>query len=227
MKKSINAVVIIVILIVVTALGIGFLSIKQLPAGNSNSTSSNVSANSVAARNNKYPSAPQMSIDTAKQYNAVVTTNLGTFTIKLLSKDAPLTVNNFVFLAKDSFYNGITFHRIIKDFMIQTGDPLSNGTGGPGYKFADELPNKLSYGPGIVAMANSGPNTNGSQFFICTGDQASLLNNSPNYTIFGQVTEGMDVVLNIANTPVAANAAGELSKPTGNIYIQNIVVQNQ
>lgn len=111
--------------------------------------------------------------------------------------------------------------------MIQTGDPLGDGTGGPGYKFADELPNKLSYGPGIVAMANSGPNTNGSQFFICTGDQASNLNSSPNYTIFGQVVKGMDVVTRTANTPVTANTTGEISKPKENIYIKDIIIQKQ
>jgi cyclophilin family peptidyl-prolyl cis-trans isomerase len=169
-----------------------------------------------------------MSIDKSKQYNAVVTTSLGTFTIKLLSNDAPVTVNNFVFLAKQGFFNGTTFHRIIKEFMIQTGDPLGTGTGGPGYKFADELPNKLTYGPGIVAMANSGPNTNGSQFFICTGQQSVDLNNSPDYTIFGQVVEGMDVVLKIAATPVKADdTTGEVSKPTSNVLIQKIDITEQ
>ncbi|HWP96713.1 MAG TPA: peptidylprolyl isomerase [Syntrophomonadaceae bacterium] len=187
----------------------------------------NSDINSVQQRSNKYTSPPKMSINTGKQYSAVVTTDLGTFKIKLLSKDAPVTVNNFVFLANDGFYNGITFHRIIKDFMIQTGDPLGNGTGGPGYKFNDELPSKLSYAPGIVAMANSGSNTNGSQFFICTGEQASGLNNNPNYTVFGQVVDGIDVVLKIANTPVQANSMGESSKPTESISIDKITIEEQ
>ncbi|HWP96462.1 MAG TPA: peptidylprolyl isomerase [Syntrophomonadaceae bacterium] len=188
---------------------------------------SNGPVSDAADRNNKYSAPPKMTINPSKQYTAEVTTNLGTFKIKLLSQDAPLTVNNFVFLAKEGFYNDITFHRIIKGFMIQTGDPLGNGTGGPGYAFADELPNQLDYGPGIVAMANAGPDTNGSQFFICNGDDSKMLNQAPNYTIFGQVIEGMDVVLNISNTPVVADSRGELSKPAASVFIKNIVINEQ
>ncbi|HWP95717.1 MAG TPA: peptidylprolyl isomerase [Syntrophomonadaceae bacterium] len=213
-------------LFVVLALGIIACSIQKPATEPGNSTKS-TGTESIAQRNNKYSQAPKMNIDASKQYTATVTTNLGTFKIKLLAKDAPSTVNNFVFLAREGFYNSITFHRIIKGFMIQTGDPLGSGTGGPGYKFADELPNKLSYGPGIVAMANSGPNTNGSQFFICNGEQASLLNKNPNYTIFGQVVEGMDVIINISNTPVQANGIGERSKPVDNIYIKEVVIEEQ
>ena len=110
-----------------------------------------------------------MQIDTSKKYVATVDTTLGTFKIQLLPQETPKTVNNFVFLSRDGFYNGVIFHRIMKTFMIQTGDPLGTGAGGPGYQFADELPPKHKYDPGIVAMANAGPNTNGSQFFICTG----------------------------------------------------------
>ncbi len=231
MKK--NVYTILAVFVVLAAVCAGAAGCNKAPASkdtNINSqtnTNTSVDKTSVAQRNNMYPSPPPMSIDKSKQYNAVVTTSLGTFKIKLLSNDAPITVNNFVFLAKQGFYKGITFHRIMKEFMIQTGDPLGTGTGGPGYKFADELPNKLSYGPGIIAMANSGANTNGSQFFICTGEQAINLNSAPNYTIFGQVVEGMDVVQKIAAVPVGADARGELSKPVNAVLIQEITIAEQ
>lgn len=176
----------------------------------------------VAAKNNKYKSAPPMTIDPAKTYYANVKTNRGEFKIKLLADKTPKTVNNFVFLAKDDFYDGVSFHRIMKGFMIQTGDPLGSGTGGPGYAFADELPPALAYGSGVVAMANSGANTNGSQFFICNGEQSKQLNSNPNYTVFGQVVEGMDTVLKISDTPVEAGASGEPSKPMEDIIIEGI-----
>src|SRR5207245_5957720 len=110
---------------------------------------------------------------------------------------APKTVNNFVFLAQHHFYEGLKFHRVVSHFIIQTGDPLGNGTGGPGYKFADE-PVKGNYTQGCVAMANSGPNTNGSQFFICTADDTGKLQKS--YNLFGRVVQGMDVVQKIQGT---------------------------
>jgi len=229
MKK--NAYTILAVLLVLALVCAWAAGCNKAPASKDTTpnptTNTNVAPSAVAQRNNMYPSPPPMSIDKSKQYNAVVTTNLGTFKIKLLSNDAPITVNNFVFLAKQGFYNGINFHRIMKDFMIQTGDPLGTGTGGPGYKFADELPNKITYGPGIVAMANSGPNTNGSQFFICTGDQSKNLNSSPNYTIFGQVVEGIDVVQKIAAVPVGADARGEKSKPANAVLIQEITITEQ
>ncbi|MCW2276741.1 peptidylprolyl isomerase [Heliophilum fasciatum] len=194
---------------------------KNTPAPNT------ASPNDTASRNNKYTSAPAMTIDPAKSYTAYVQTNKGNFTIKLLAAEAPTTVNNFVFLARDGFFNGIRFHRIMKNFMIQTGDPLGNGTGGPGYTFKDELPPKIAYAPGVVAMANRGPNTNGSQFFICNGDNARNLNKTPNYTVFGQVTEGMDTVLKISDTPVQAGPTGESSKPTENVIIENITIEEK
>lgn len=141
-----------------------------------------------------YTEPPAMMIDPNKQYVATVETTLGSFKIELFAKDAPRTVNNFVFLAREGFYEGTKFHRIIKNFMIQGGDPLGTGGGGPGYKFADELPPKRPYTRGIVAMANSGPNTNGSQFFICTGADCGGLDARPNYTQFGVVIEGFDVI---------------------------------
>jgi cyclophilin family peptidyl-prolyl cis-trans isomerase len=126
-------------------------------------------------------------------------TSKGTITIQLDPKQAPKTVNNFVFLSKQGFYNGGTFHRVIPGFVIQGGDPEGTGTGGPGYQFADELPNAGQYKIGSVAMANSGPNTNGSQFFIVTGANGASL--PPSYSLFGQVTEGQSVAEAISNVP--------------------------
>jgi cyclophilin family peptidyl-prolyl cis-trans isomerase len=152
-----------------------------------------------------------MTIDKNAHYTATVSTSDGAFTITLLPKIAPIAVNNFVFLARHHFYNGVIFHRIIKNFMVQTGDPTGTGFGGPGYKFPDEKVT-LPYASGTVAMANSGPNTNGSQFFIITAKKQAKL--QPNYTIFGKVTSGMDTVHKIADTPVVQNpASNELSEP--------------
>ncbi|MGI2335130.1 MAG: peptidylprolyl isomerase [Dehalogenimonas sp.] len=162
---------------------------------------------------------------TPKQQYAVIETNLGTIKIELFADDAPNTVQNFIDLAEDGFYDGIIFHRIVQSFMIQTGDPNGNGSGGPGYTFADELPVQRPYDPGIVAMANRGPNTNGSQFFICSGAQAPLnLNPNPVYTQFGRVIEGMDVVGKIAAVPVTFSASGELSKPIDPPYMVSVTI---
>lgn len=168
---------------------------------------------------------PAMKISTDKAYKAEVKTSKGSFTIDLFAKDAPKTVNNFVFLSKEHFYDGVTFHRIIQTFMVQTGDPTGTGAGGPGYKFEDEKTN-YSYDVGIVAMANSGKNTNGSQFFIVTGEDGKNLNQMPNYTIFGKVSEGMDTVQAIAKTPVKPNPNGrnELSLPTEKVTIDSIKI---
>lgn len=168
---------------------------------------------------------PAMHIDTSKQYDAVFHTNYGDFTVQLFAKSAPETVNNFVFLAKKGFYNNDIFFRIIQSFMIQTGDPLNNGTGGPGYTIPDELPPKIPYGPGVVAMANTGqPHSGGSQFFICTGTQSTDL--PPNYSEFGKVISGMSVVQQIAAIPVQANPqTGEKSQPTKTAYIESIDIQ--
>jgi len=140
---------------------------------------------------------PAMTIDAAKTYTAAVKTDAGTFVITLDAKHAPITVNNFVFLAKKNFFNCVTFHRVVPGFMDQTGDPTGTGTGGPGYKFVDELPAKATpqYPVGSVAMANSGANTNGSQFFVVTGSEGASL--APSYTLFGQVTSGIKVATTI------------------------------
>jgi cyclophilin family peptidyl-prolyl cis-trans isomerase len=143
----------------------------------------------------KYSAPPPMTINTAHKYLVTMQTNKGTITLRLDPKLAPKTVNNFVFLARDHFYDGLKFHRVVADFVIQGGDPLGTGSGGPGYKFDDE-PVLGEYTAGAVAMANSGPNTNGSQFFICTVDDTKKLAKS--YNLFGYVQSGMDVVLKIA-----------------------------
>ncbi len=139
-------------------------------------------------------------IDPTKTYTAVVKTNMGTYSAVLDAAKAPGTVNNFVSLARNKYFDGTTCHRAIPGFMIQCGDPTATGSGGPGYKFADELPASGEYKIGSLAMANSGANTNGSQFFVISGDQGVSL--PPNYTLFGQVTEGLDT------TVVALDAAG-------------------
>lgn len=170
----------------------------------------------------KYSAPPKMQIDSKKTYTAQMNTNYGAIEINLYAKETPVTVNNFVFLAKESFYNGTIFHRIIKDFMIQGGDPQGTGRGGPGYKFDDEKITR-DYKRGIIAMANSGPNTNGSQFFIMHKD-----NNLPkNYVIFGEVVKGLDVVDKIAEVPIEDNGIGEKSKPTKEVKIEKITIQEK
>ena len=140
----------------------------------------------------QYSSPPAMQIDSANSYTATIKTNRGDIVIDLYADKAPRTVNNFVALARDSFYDGVTFHRVIKDFMIQTGDPTGTGRGGPGYRFADEFhPNLIHDGPGVLSMANAGPNTNGSQFFI-THVATDWLDNK--HAVFGKVRRGQDVV---------------------------------
>jgi peptidylprolyl isomerase len=167
--------------------------------------------------------APAMTIDKNKTYTATIKTNFGDIVIQLLPKDAPLTVNNFVVLARQGFYDGIIFHRVVKGFMIQSGDPTGTGSGGPGYKFADELPTTLDYTKGTVAMANSGPNTNGSQFFIMLGDYSG--GKLPkNYSIFGKVTGGQDIVDKIGEVPVTKSASGEVSSPTVDVHIVTVTI---
>lgn len=173
----------------------------------------------------QYAHAPEMTIDITKKYQAVIHTNKGDFTIELFAESAPNTVNNFIFLAKDGFYDHLVFHRIIKSFVIQTGDPKGDGTGGPGYQFKDELSTQYKYEPGIVAMANAGSNTNGSQFFICTGEDSTALNNMPNYTIFGKIVSGMETVQKIAATKVTeAPRTRELSYPVEQVIITSIEI---
>ncbi|GAC1546372.1 MAG: hypothetical protein NVS4B8_16210 [Herpetosiphon sp.] len=172
-----------------------------------------------AAGSKRYTAAPTMQIDPNKTYTAVIDTTKGKMTAELFAKEDPLTVNNFVFLARDGFYRNIKFHRIIKGFMVQTGDPQGTGAGGPGYSFKDE-PVKREYTRGTLAMANAGPNTNGSQFFIVDKDTGL----PKNYTIFGKLTDGLDVLTAISNTPVAASGSGEASKPTEDVLIKDVTI---
>ena len=140
----------------------------------------------------QYSGPPQMVIDPSKRYIATLATDGGDIVIELFADKAPVTVNNFVFLARDGYYDGVTFHRVIKGFMAQGGDPTGSGSGGPGYRFADEFHPSLKHDePGILSMANAGPGTNGSQFFITYTATPHL---DGKHTVFGRVIEGMDVV---------------------------------
>ncbi len=140
----------------------------------------------------QWPHPPEMLIDPQKGYQAILETNKGAIKLDLYPEHAPKTVNNFFFLAKEGFYDGVTFHRVIDDFMIQGGDPTGSGRGGPGYRFEDETQgNPLQHEAGVISMANAGPNTNGSQFFITHSPQPHL---NGRHTVFGKVTEGKDVV---------------------------------
>src|ERR1700743_3302747 len=149
-------------------------------------------ADGSAPKTQHFDEEPPMCIDPAKRYTAIMETSKGTITFALDAVGAPKTANNFVFLARYHYYDGIVFHRIIPGFVIQGGDPTGNGTGGPGYRFADELPKAGRYEIGSLAMANAGPNTNGSQFFIICGPDGARL--PPSYALFGKVVAGLDVV---------------------------------
>ena len=168
----------------------------------------------------EYTEPPAMKIDVAKKYTAIIQTSKGKIVCELFAKDAPVTVNNFVFLAGEGFYNGTIFHRVIPDFMIQGGDPLGTGTGGPGYRFKDECHPELSFTkPYLLAMANAGPGTNGSQFFITVANTTHL---TGKHTIFGEVADqaGRDVVDKIAATPV-----GAMDRPRTDVVIESVSVE--
>jgi cyclophilin family peptidyl-prolyl cis-trans isomerase len=163
----------------------------------------------------RYDSAPDFVIDLDRNHQATLDTTKGRIVIDLAPDRAPLTVNNFVFLARDGYYDGVIFHRVIEGFVIQGGDPTGTGRGGPGYSFRDELEGPGEYRRGTVAMANAGPNTNGSQFFICHQD----LGLPHAYTIFGQVSEGMDVVDAIATTPT-----DQSDRPREDVVINSVTI---
>lgn len=163
----------------------------------------------------QYDSPPELSIDLSKSYSATLHTNHGDIAIGLQAERSPQTVNNFVFLARDGFYDGVIFHRVISGFMIQGGDPTGTGRGGPGYQFRDELEGSPGYARGTVAMANAGPNTNGSQFFICHAD-AGLPHA---YSIFGTVGSGMDAV-----DLIAASSTDQADRPHEDCVINSVTV---
>ncbi len=166
-----------------------------------------------------YDAPPPMSIDPNRNYGATIDTEHGKIVIQLLPKDAPNAVNNFVFLAREKYYDGVKFHRVIKGFMVQTGDPTGTGRGGPGYRFADELTNapRNGYARGTVAMANAGPNTNGSQFFIMDANYPL----PPNYVVFGRVTEGNETVNRIASVPTSG---AEGSTPVNDVVMRTVTI---
>ena len=167
-----------------------------------------------------YSAPPAMNIDEKRNYSAVIETSLGSIEIELFTDIAPITVNNFVNLSNDGYYDNVIFHRVIKGFMIQGGDPSGTGHGEmgkyPGYEFQDELNNPMQYEKGIVAMANRGPNTNGSQFFIMHVDYPLPYD----YTIFGKVSNGIDIVDAIANVQT-----GDMDKPVDDVVINSVDIK--
>lgn len=162
----------------------------------------------------QYPNPPEMVIDPAKTYTATIETTAGTMTAELFASEAPRTVNNFVFLANEGFYADVIFHRVISGFMIQGGDPTGTGSGGPGYRFADESVSR-PYQRGTLAMANAGADTNGSQFFVMHADYAL----PPNYTIFGKLSAGEDVMDAIAGAPKGAQ-----DRPVNPVSIKSVTI---
>jgi peptidylprolyl isomerase len=167
----------------------------------------------------RFDSAPPMVIDPARRYTATIETSKGTITAELDAAGAPATVNNFVYLARWHYFDGIAFHRIIPGFVIQGGDPEGTGRGGPGYRFKDELPKPGRYQVGSLAMANAGPDTNGSQFFIISGPDGARL--PPQYSLFGTVVSGGDVVRTI-------DAVGTPSgSPKERVVMESVTIAEQ
>ena len=174
-------------------------------------------ADGSSPKKQKFDDAPDMGIDPDKRYTATMETSMGTMVIALDAIGAPRTVNNFVFLANYHYYEGVIFHRIIKGFVIQGGDPAGTGRSGPGYRFADELPAPGRYEIGSLAMANAGPDTNGSQFFIISGTQGSQL--PPSYSLFGKVVKGLDVVEQIQSVKT-----GSGDRPVEDVVIEKVTI---
>jgi len=170
-----------------------------------------------APRTQKFPAAPAMGIDPTKRYTATMETSMGTMVIALDALNAPETVNSFVYLAAYKYYEGVVFHRIIKGFMCQGGDPTGTGSGGPGYKFNDELPRAGQYQIGSLAMANAGPNTNGSQFFLISGQSGVGL--PPAYALFGQVVKGLEIIEAMQNVETARG-----DRPLVDVVINSVTV---
>jgi len=171
-----------------------------------------------APKKQKFDAAPEMGIDPSKRYTATMETSMGTLVIALDPIAAPITVNNFVFLAAQHYYDGVIFHRIINGFVCQGGDPDGNGRGGPGYRFVDELPKPGKYQIGSLAMANAGPNTNGSQFFIISGPSGVQL--PPAYSLFGQVVKGLDIVDMMQRVPTHKPA----NRPIEDVVIRSVTI---
>jgi cyclophilin family peptidyl-prolyl cis-trans isomerase len=173
-------------------------------------------ADGSSPKRQSFDGSPPMVVDPARRYSAEMVTSKGTLSIALDPIGAPATTNNFVFLARWHYFDGIVFHRVIPGFVLQGGDPTGTGTGGPGYRFADELPKPGRYELGSLAMANAGPDTNGSQFFVISGPQGIAL--PPKYSLFGKVVSGLDVVATI-------DAIGTSSgKPTERVVISSVTI---
>jgi peptidyl-prolyl cis-trans isomerase B (cyclophilin B) len=179
-------------------------------------------ADGSSARTITFAKAPPSCTDATKTYTAEVTTSEGAYTIELNAASAPLTVNNFVVLARYHYFDNTICHRAIPGFAVQCGDPTGTGSGGPGYTFADELPAAGSYKVGSIAMANSGPDTNGSQFFIITGDNGVALD--PNYTLFGQVTAGLDTTVQALDALGNPDTASNGVPPLKQIVVQSVTI---
>jgi cyclophilin family peptidyl-prolyl cis-trans isomerase len=173
-------------------------------------------ADGSSPKKQRFGGPPPMVIDPAKRYTAEVVTSKGTMVIALDANAAPSTVNNFVFLSRWHYYDGIVFHRIIPGFMLQGGDPEGSGRGGPGYRFDDELPAPGRYEIGSLAMANAGPNTNGSQFFIVSGPDGTAL--PPSYSLFGKVANGLDVVKTIESV------GSRSGSPSEEVVIESVTI---
>jgi len=196
-------------------------TITPTPANTSEFTPSPTMRTSIP----QWSSPPPMVIDKDKQYIAIIKTNFGNIELQLFPHDAPLAVNNFVFLARQGFYAGIKVFRVLKDYVMQSGNPTGTNIGGPGYSFADETVTR-DYVAGVLAMANRGPNTNGSQFFITLADLSNEL--PKNYTIFGQVTNGFDVLQKIEDVPVRALfPGGEVSSPMVDVHIDTVTIEER
>jgi len=174
----------------------------------------------VLSNNKVYDSMPEMNIDISTKYTAVIKTSMGDMSVDFFTEEAPMTVNNFINLSRDGYYDNVIFHRVISGFMIQGGDPSGTGHGEmgkyPGYKFEDELNNQRSYEKGILAMANAGPDTNGSQFFIMHVDYPLPYQ----YTIFGLVTDGLDIIDKIASVET-----GDGDKPVNDVIIKSVEIK--
>ena len=199
-----------------------FLSCSSLSLENENSVelvNENEGVNEMS-ENKVYSEMPEMNIDVSKKYTAVIKTSMGDMSVELFTEDAPLTVNNFINLSRDGYYDDVIFHRVISGFMIQGGDPSGTGHGEmgkyAGYKFEDELNNQREYEKGILAMANAGPDTNGSQFFIMHVDYPLPYQ----YTIFGLVTDGLDVIDKIASVQT-----GDGDRPVDDVVIKKVEVK--
>jgi peptidylprolyl isomerase len=170
-----------------------------------------------APKQQKFSEPPEMGIDPDKRYTAKMDTSMGELVIALDAAKAPKTVNNFVFLALNHYYDGVIFHRIINGFVCQGGDPEGSGRGGPGYRFEDELPKPGEYEVGSLAMANAGPNTNGSQFFLISGPDGARL--PPSYSLFGKVVKGLDIVDAMQKVPTGGG-----DRPKNDVVINSVTI---